>query len=359
VNDRETAILLTPPGGAAIAVVRIVGHGVGPFLGKYFSKPVGAGQCVHGSLVDGRSVIDDPVVVLHAGGAVADINVHGGPWVVQSVLELARREGFEVVERPGAPSPDEAVDADTELGQEVLRYLPMARTELALRALLAQEAAWRMRNLSSEGRLRAQEVLADRSLYWLLHPPRVAIVGAPNAGKSTLANQLFAQERSITSDLPGTTRDWVGEIANVDGLAVMLVDTPGVRETPDEIERDAIGRAKAEIGGADLVVLVLDPTQPPKGQQPLIDHYRDAICVINKSDRPATWDACGRHERLHTVATNGHGVDDLRRAIGRRFLGAARFDILRPRWWTGRQQAVLERAGADPAALRLMEGRSD
>ena len=136
------AILLTPPGGAAIAVVRLAGPGAAGFLSRHFSRPAAPGRCVHGTLSDGPRVIDDPVVVLHAGGAVADVNLHGGPWVVRSVLELARREGFETIESPGLPLPDEAVDAETQLGRDVLRYLPMARTELAVRVLLAQEEAW-------------------------------------------------------------------------------------------------------------------------------------------------------------------------------------------------------------------------
>jgi tRNA modification GTPase len=343
------ALLLTPPGGAAIAVVRLVGSGVGAFLARYFSRPVADGRCVHGTLRDGERVIDDPVVVTSGGGRVADINLHGGPWVVRSVLELARRSGFEVVERPALPLPPDAVDGDTELGREVLQYLPMARTELALRVLLAQEAAWAAGRASGGGDLRA--VLDDRSLYWLLHPPRVAIVGVPNVGKSTLANQLFAQERSITADVPGTTRDWVGEIANVDGLPIMLVDTPGLRETADAIEREAIELGRGEVRRADLVVVVLDPTQAPDAQRDLMRAHPHALYVVNKSDRRATWETPDGPRVLPTVATTGKGVDTLTNAIKREFLGTAEFEMHRPRCWTERQRKILEQALGDPHAL--------
>jgi tRNA modification GTPase len=183
--------------------------------------------------------------------------------------------------------------------------------------------------------------LADRSLIHLLHPPRVAIVGAANVGKSTLANQLFAQERSITADLPGTTRDWVGEIANLDGLAVMLVDTPGVRPTDDAIERAAIERSGRVVGQADLVLLVLDATRPLEPEQgPLLRIYPDSIQVVNKTDQQTASDWSG----IRTVATTGQGVDELRAAIRRRFLGDEPFDPTRPRWWTERQRAILEKA---------------
>ena len=187
------AILLTPPGAGAIAVVRLTGEGVGSFLTAHFSKPATEGRSVHGELADGARVIDDPVVVLHPGGEVVDINVHGGPWVVRSVLELARRAAFTVIERPEMPLPDEAVDAETEMGREVLRFLPMARTELAARTLLAQEASWRLWRRKRPITADIVALRDDKSLYWLLHPPRVGIVGVANAGKSTLANQLFAQ----------------------------------------------------------------------------------------------------------------------------------------------------------------------
>src|SRR5688572_10704527 len=242
-------MLLTVPGSAAIAVVRLVGPGVSEFLTRRFSRMVGEGRCVHGELRDGDRVIDDPVVVVSRGGTVADINLHGGPWIVRSVLELAAREGFETRERVELPLPLDAVDGESILESEMLAYLPMARTELALRVLMAQPGAWTA--WQAAGMPDRARVLADRSLRWLLHPPRVAILGVPNVGKSTLANQLFAQERSITADLPGTTRDWVGEIANIDGLALMLVDTPGARDTIDPIEREAIARSAEQIAQSD------------------------------------------------------------------------------------------------------------
>jgi len=193
-------------------------------------------------------------------------------------------------------------------------------------------------------------VLKDHSLMRLLHPPRVAIVGAPNVGKSTLANRLFAQERSITADVPGTTRDWVGEIANVDGVPVMLLDTPGVRETRDEIERTAIDRSRREVAGADLVVLVLDVSRPLEPEQsPLLREFPGALLVANKSDRPAAWDAdrCGA---IPTVGTAGGGVDELRRQIVAH-LGCADIDPGGARCWTARQRDVISRAMTDRRIL--------
>src|ERR1044071_5597124 len=93
------AIMLTAPGAAAIAGIRIRGQDVRRWLESHFSKPTPPLRCVHGELRDDAGeVIDDPVVVLHDDGSTADMNLHGGPWVVAATLELLRRSGFEVVE---------------------------------------------------------------------------------------------------------------------------------------------------------------------------------------------------------------------------------------------------------------------
>jgi tRNA modification GTPase len=344
-NESENvAMVLTPPGAAAIAVVRLVGPGVRALLESHFSRQLGTGRAVHGQVRDGNVVIDDPVVVYDEPRSLGDVSLHGGTWVVRAFLELARRDGFRVIEHLDPPLDERVVDGASAIEVEMLSHLPLARTELALRVLLAQPRAW-----DELGRLppavrrdQVERMLADRALCSLLHPPRVPIVGPANAGKSTLANQLYAQERSIAADLPGTTRDWVGAVANLDGLAVTLVDTPGLRQTTDAIEAAAIALAQPQIARADLIVLVLDQARPLAGEQEqLVARFRDGIVVINKSDCAAAWDA--PFAAIPTVATTGQGVDELRRAIRRHF-DCESVEVDRPRWWTERQRGVLEKA---------------
>jgi small GTP-binding protein len=281
---------------------------------------------------------------------VADVSLHGGPWVVRWMLELARRNGFAVYDKPGEELAAEAMDAGG-LEGEVLRALPLARTELALRRLLEQPAAWaafaaRAHSATGEEIDReVEEILADRSLWRLLHPPRVVIVGPPNVGKSTLANQLFAQERSITADLPGTTRDWVGELANVDGLAVWLIDTPGWRQTADEIEREAIGRSREQAAEADLVIMVVDATEDVERQaaqmREALGKQTKVIEVVNKCDLGK-----GTGGGLRTVATSGEGVEQVRKAI-RAYFGCAEDGQGRARLWNESQWETLARAKRD------------
>jgi small GTP-binding protein len=338
------AILLTSPGAAAIAVIRIEGPTVGAFLAKQFSRRATPLRCVHGELSNGGgAVIDDPVVVVSADGTFADINLHGGPWVVASTLELLRQSGFDIVEtEPGTPLPIDAVDGKTILEREVMAHLSLAKTEQGVRMLLAQPANWRRFIDSSPSPHAIQRVLHDDCLTKMLHPPRVAIVGAPNVGKSTLANQLFAQQRSITADVPGTTRDWVGEIANIDGLPVMLLDTPGVRETSDAIEHHAIERSRAVVSSADLILYVIDATAPVAPAT-----GRAVLRVLNKVDRGVP---PGLEYDVATVATMGQGVDELRCSIRGR-LGCVDLAPARPLVWTQRQRNVLDRAMNDPSTL--------
>lgn len=326
-ENRNQAMLLTPAGAAAIAVVRIVGTGTQTFLKQHFSRPTTRLRCVHGELSDeAGEVIDDPVIVLHEQGHTADINLHGGPWVVAATLDLLRRNGFDISESL-APN-----DGKATLEREMFEALPRAVTEQGIRMLLAQPEAWRAFVDRGPTADHVRAVLDDRCLERLLHPPRVAIVGPPNVGKSTLANQLFAQERSITADIPGTTRDWVGEIANIDGLPVMLLDTPGVRETPDPIEHRAIEASRQVVQGADLIVYVIDASAP------FVPATRNAVLrLLNKVDMGTP---PGLEHDIATVATTGQGVEQLRAEIRKR-LGCENLDPSLPRTWTERQREVL------------------
>jgi tRNA modification GTPase len=345
-EESGRAILLTPPGSAAIAVIRITGEGVATFLAAHFSGKMIAARCVHGSLRDGDRILDDPVVVLSEDGKCADINLHGGPWVVQSVLNLARQGGFEIAEQHGIPLPLDAIDGDSDLERLILQHLPLAITNMALTELLRQEEAWKQfENLDANARHReAAAMVDDHGLWWLLHPPKVAIIGVPNAGKSTLANLLYGQERSITADLPGTTRDWIGETANIGGLPVVLLDTPGIRSTSDAIEAGAIANAGVQIESADLVMVVLDASQPVEPQRELMERYPRSIRVMNKCDLAPGWEEDGEGV-CHTVARDGTGIDAVRQAI------LEKFGVMRrsrrsagegpARWWTRQQQAAL------------------
>jgi len=354
---KDEIILLTPPGAAAIAVVRVCGEGVPGFLQAVFSRDVSALRTVHGELRDNDTLIDDPVIVLSEDATFADINLHGGPWVVEATLRLAERHGFTRI-MPALPLNAHGVDGSSELEREMLQHLPLATTELAIRTLLAQSAEWTnvKANPDQYSSDWFRERASDTSLTRLLNPPTVVIVGVPNAGKSTLANRIFATQRSIVADLPGTTRDWVESSAMAHGLPIRLIDTPGLRDTTDAIEAHAIALSRERIETADYTIALFDVTQPFEPEQrALKEHFSNVHCVANKCDLDGVWKP-DPEEFDRISAESGDGVDALLAKIFTHFTSASptEFVIDRPRCWTDRQRSILHEALVDRQRVRSL-----
>jgi len=139
---------------------------------------------------------------------------------------------------------------------------------------------------------------------------RIAITGEPNVGKSSLFNALAGTSRAIVTDVPGTTRDLVTETVDIDRLRVTLVDTAGLRDSDDPIEREGVLRARHASAVADLVIRVEDVSRPRSRKDVL--HHK-VLCVANKSDMPAAW---RDDDAVLVSAATGAGLDELRRRIG-------------------------------------------
>jgi tRNA modification GTPase len=152
---------------------------------------------------------------------------------------------------------------------------------------------------------------------------RIALVGPPNVGKSSLFNRLLGRERAIVTHLPGTTRDTLNESVSVGGIPVELIDTAGIRESEDLVEQIGVARTRSAIVDADLVIGVVDASEPDAVAKLVADSDRHlmSIVVINKCDlgmvvaEEAVEAAAPGCPVIKASALSGEGVDDLRRSI--------------------------------------------
>src|SRR5439155_18253909 len=144
---------------------------------------------------------------------------------------------------------------------------------------------------------------------------RAAIIGRPNAGKSSLLNQLLGHERAIVSAIPGTTRDTIEETANIRGLPVIFIDTAGLREARDEIEVEGIRRSRASFQKAEFILHVFDLSEPfTEADQTYLDEFagKKRILVLNKVDIESR---SSRREETHSLCALNEIRASLRRLL--------------------------------------------
>lgn len=330
-SDRSSIYALaTPPGRSGVAVVRISGPDAGAALAALTARDLPKPRIATRRRLIGHDdiAIDDALVLWFpaprsfTGEDVVELHLHGGPAVIAATFAaLSAQEGLRLA-APGEFT-RRAFDNDKlDLAQvEGIADLIAAETEMqrrqALRQSRGQIGAWldeeRATLLRVLARLEAYidfpdedlpeqlyfsingeirdlgnllgQTLLDRSGEILRDGLEIAILGAPNAGKSSLLNSLAKREAAIVSSIAGTTRDVIEVRMDISGFPVTLADTAGLRATADEIEAEGVRRALARAEHADLKLLVFDGAQWPSidaETAKLIDDQ--AICVVNKAD---------------------------------------------------------------------------
>jgi len=361
-------------------VIVLAGPGAAEVLRAVFRPFRSHRQAGEGLLQLGYLVADDHVmdeaVVCRAGGSI-EINIHGGPQVAKAAMELLSRKGV-----AARPAPAAALETFTPahprwdnpaVGRELLRALPSARGPLILAALtqqwsagitrLAREVISHLAGPMDPGRhsqtqrfagalRRAADGLA--TMQRVLAPAEVVIAGPPNTGKSTLINALVGRQVSIVHDTPGTTRDWVRELALLEHVPVWLTDTAGIWQVPEGIDAEAVRRARHCAEKADLVLLTgsLSPIEVPSWL-----HAKNLLRAWTKCDlRPpeGTFDAA-------VSALTGEGLKALGKAV-LRALALEGFDPAAPAAFTRRQAdlmsasaAALEKTDLPAASRHLTE----
>jgi tRNA modification GTPase len=339
--DDTIAAIATPLGEGGLAVIRLSGAEALAVADRSFA-PVGEASVapsaatthtIHfGHVMRDGQIVDEALLAVMRGPRtftredVVEITCHGGILAAKMVLDTVLANGARLAE-PGEFTRRAFLNGRIDLAQaEAVTDLIHSRTELALRAAneqLAGKLSQRVNRLRDEmletlAHVEAhidfpEEDLAPDTLSQLIarlehgvafmdellrtahegqilrRGIRAAIIGRPNAGKSSLLNQLLGHDRAIVSAIPGTTRDTIAETANIRGLPVVFIDTAGLREAGDEVELEGVRRSRETLQQAEFILHVFDAAEPltPADEQHLAEFAgKKRILVQNKIDLP-------------------------------------------------------------------------
>ena len=324
--------LITAPLTSAVAVIRISGDEAFLIAEKIFSKPLPEPNGVKfGEIKRGEETVDQVVLTCFKGPRsftgedIVEISCHGSMLIVQEILELIQSFGSRLAERGEfsarafyngkidlvqAESIQSAVEASTAEAKKLALYSMEGKTSNLVRPMV-EELADLLSNIEVNidypeyrdiGEITLDQ--ADRKTVsmieniddllgksrksrYIVNGIRVALVGLPNTGKSSLLNAFLQKEKAIVTDIPGTTRDIVEGSISLNGLPLHLMDTAGIRNADNLVEQIGIARSKESIEEADLVLLILDAAREmTEEENHLIEELKERkhLIVYNKAD---------------------------------------------------------------------------
>lgn len=349
-NDTIIA-LATPQGSGAIAIIRLSGNKAIESVEKvFYSKKklslVDSQTVVFGTIKHGETIIDEVLVSVfrnpksYTGEDTVEISCHGSPYIIRSILELLVSDSVRMAE-PGEYTQRAFLNGKLDLAQaeavaDLIASESKASHQIALSqmrggvsnelatlreslihftALIELELDFGEEDVEFASRKELQDLITNldtkiQNLIQSFHYGNaikngvpVAIIGPPNAGKSSLLNALLNEERAIVSNIAGTTRDTIEETITIEGIQFRFIDTAGIRESNDAIESIGIARSMKMIEQANIVLNVFDSS---KGL-PLELKYDDKtiISVANKIDLVANMDMGKLAIPISTITKQG------------------------------------------------------
>jgi tRNA modification GTPase len=356
--------LATPPGIGAIGVIRVSGPEAFAIVGRLFVGKDLTTQSSHtlhvGLLAEDGEQLDEAVVSLfrgprsYTGEDVIEISCHGSRVVLERVIGAVVRGGARLA-RAGEFTQRAFLNGKLDLAQaEAVADLIASHTAAAARtalhtirggfsralrelrerlisfsALIELELDFSQEDVEFADRTQLYQLITEASAMTeeLLQSFRlgnvirngvsVAIVGKPNAGKSTLLNTLLNEERAIVSEIAGTTRDTIEETLNIGGIVFRLMDTAGIRQhTADVIEQIGVGRSLEKMAAADIVVYLFDVREGVDGmREDLVSRGKVFLLVGNKVDMADGAVAVRYPEEVLISARDGIGMDVLKQRL--------------------------------------------
>lgn len=335
--DDTIVAMATAPGIGAIAIIRISGPKSFEVLNQLFPKKdllVQPSHTIHvGLLKDGDTILDEVVLSLfrgpksYTGEHVIEISCHGSPYIQEQILQAITKRGVRMA-KPGeftqraflkgkmdlaqAEAVADLIASNTEASKKAALHTmrggfssdlsQLRETLISFSALIELELDFsqedvefadrtQFKNLITELKQATSALIGSFKLGNVIkNGVQVAIIGKPNAGKSTLLNTLLNENRAIVSDIAGTTRDTIEEVLNIEGVLFRLIDTAGIREhTDDAIEQIGVSKSKEKMRAAQVVVYLYDLLNIRAQElQQIVNEFEQEqinyILVGNKSD---------------------------------------------------------------------------
>lgn len=370
--------IATAPGIGGIGIIRMSGEKTFEILDKIFIpktkqdiSEIKGYSIKYGNVVENNKIIDEVLVSYfktpksYTTENMCEINTHGGNIVVRKILELCLKNGAEMAE-PGeftkraflngridllqAESVIDIIDAKSErelkagmnqlegqlskkiheIKQKIMDVMVNVEVDIDYPEYDVEEVT----NAEIKGML--DIVISDLEKLEksfdngkiLKDGVKTAIIGKPNAGKSSLLNCILNEERAIVTEIEGTTRDTIEEFVTVEGVPLKLIDTAGIREAKDEVEKIGIAKSKEIAKDADLIIAIFDSSRDLTDEDREILNIikgKNAILVLNKTDlnkkidenMPEIIDSCKYIVKISTLEQQG--LEDLYKIIGNMF----------------------------------------
>ena len=377
--------LITPPLKGAVAVIRISGERTLEFVQEIFSRKIEKSHYVYyGYILNKEEKVDEVMLSYFKGPKsftgedVIEISCHGSMLIVDQIISLLLSKGCRLAERGEftsrafyngridlvqAEAVNSLINAQTNEAKQISLFALNGQTSSLLYPVkehLADilslievnidypeyedvEEMTHEKMINELGELieTVSNLIRDGEKSKLITEGiNVSIVGRPNVGKSSLLNALVKKEKAIVTNIPGTTRDIVEGQININGLMINLLDTAGIREASDEVEKIGIERSKESIEKADLVILVLESNKMTEEDKELLEYTKNKqiIIVYNKKDLVE-----GTNKEGIYISAKNHDIKELENEISKTF-ALDKLNALTPSLSSSREIGLLNKA---------------